>query len=72
MQNGIIYSRAIENPVRLALSIKASVLLPEFELASKELVEKAHGHGLMVFTWTLNTEEEFRKAMEIGVDGFAR
>ena len=34
-------------------------------------MEKAHKHGLMVFAWTLNTEQEFRKAVEIGVDGFA-
>lgn len=25
----------------------------------------------MVFTWTLNTEGEIRRAMEMGVDGFA-
>ncbi len=42
IRTGIIYSRVIENPVRLALGIKASVMLPKFELASKEIVEKAH------------------------------
>ncbi len=71
IKTGIIYSRAVENPVRLAFGVKAGAILPKFELASKELVEKAHRHGLMVFTWTLNTEQEIRKAMEIGVDGFA-
>ncbi len=64
---GIIYSRAIENPVRLAFGIKASVILPKFELVRKELVERAHRHVLMVFPWVLNTEEEIRKAVEIGV-----
>lgn len=43
----------------------------KFEPASRELAEKAHRHGLMVFPWVLNTEEEIRRAMEMGVDGFA-
>lgn len=71
LKTGIIYSKAIENPLRLALGIKAGAILPKFELASKELVERAHRHGLMVFTWVLNTEEEIRWAIEMGVDGFA-
>jgi len=70
-KTGIIYSRDVKNPLRLALGIKASVLLPKFEFASRELVEKAHRHGLMVFAWTLNNEEEIKKAVEMGLDGFA-
>lgn len=70
-KTGIIYSRGMKNPLHLALGIKASILLPKFELASRELVEKAHRHGLMVFAWTLNSEEDIRKAVEMGVDGFA-
>lgn len=70
-KTGIIYSRGMKNPVPLALGIKAGVILPKFELASRELVEKAHRHGLMLFAWTLNNEEDIRKAVEMGVDGFA-
>ncbi|MCZ7398211.1 MAG: hypothetical protein O8C62_00770 [Candidatus Methanoperedens sp.] len=33
----------------LAIGIKTNTILPKFELASGELVEKAHRHGLMVF-----------------------
>ncbi len=70
-KTGIIYSRDAGNTLRLALGIKADILLPKFELASSELVEKAHGHGLMVFTWTLNRKEEIRRAAVMEVDGFA-
>jgi glycerophosphoryl diester phosphodiesterase len=48
-----------------------SILLLKYELASKELAEKAHRHNLMVFPWTLNTEQEIRWVVDIGVDGFA-
>jgi glycerophosphoryl diester phosphodiesterase len=71
IKTGIIYSRAVENPVRLALGIKANVLLPKYELASRELTESAHRYNLMVFPWTLNTEQEIKRAVDIGVDGFA-
>lgn len=71
IKTGIIYSKAMENPVRFALGIKASVILPKFELASRELVERAHRHSLMIFPWTLNTEEEIMRAKMMGVDGFA-
>jgi len=47
-----------------------SILLQKYELASKELAEKAHKHNLMVFPWTLNTEQEIRWVVDIGVDGF--
>ncbi len=71
LKTGLIFSKAFENPVLLALGIKADALLPKSELASRELVEKAHRHDLMVFPWTLNTEKEIRRARDLGVDGFA-
>lgn len=71
IKTGIIYSRVVENPLRLALGIKANILLPKYELASRELVERSHRRNLMVFPWTLNTDHEIRNAVDIEVDGFA-
>jgi len=71
LKTGLIFSIAFTNPARLALGIKANALLPKSELASRELVEEAHRHNLMVFPWTLNTEQEIKRAKDIGVDGFA-
>lgn len=71
IKTGIIYSKVVENPLRLALGIKANILLPKYELASRELVERSHRRNLMVFPWTLNTDHEIRNAVDIEVDGFA-
>lgn len=71
LKTGIIFSKAFKNPVRLALDIKANALLPKSEITSRELVEIAHRHDLMVFSWTLNTEQEIKRAMDMGVNGFA-
>jgi glycerophosphoryl diester phosphodiesterase len=71
LKTGMIFSKALENPVRLALRIKVNVMLPKSEFVSRELVEEAHRHNLMVFPWTLNTEQEIKRAIDIGADGFA-
>ncbi len=71
IKTGIIYSRVVENPLQLALGIKANILLPKYELASRELVERSHRGNLMVFPWTLNTDHEIRNAVDLEVDGFA-
>ncbi len=71
LKTGLIFSKVFENPVQLALGIEANALLPKLEITSRELVKKAHRHGLLIFPWTLNTEQEIKRAMDMGVDGFA-
>jgi len=68
---GLIYSRPLGNPVGFAKSLRADILLPRFNLATRDLVESVHRHGLRVFSWTLNTEQEFRRALDLGLDAFA-
>ncbi len=68
---GIIFSRLPENIICLALGCNAEIILPKHIILDKELVQKAHRHGLLVYTWTLNGTEEIREAIELGVDGFA-
>ena len=35
----------------------------------KSLVERAHQNGIKVFTWTINSEKQLKKALNKGVDG---
>ncbi len=41
----------------------------DYELLTKEIVEKIHQNGFKVYTWTVNTEEAIKSVIEIGVDG---
>ncbi len=68
---GLIYSRPPDDPVRLARSNRADIILPRWDLVSRGVVEKAHDAGLLVIPWTLNTEDDFEGAARLGVDGFA-
>ena len=40
-----------------------------FDLATKELVERAHEHNLAVHYWTINDPDEMRYLISIGADG---
>jgi len=68
---GLIYSRALADPVQAARAANASAIFPRFTRVTPGLVEAAHDAGLSVVPWTLNTDAEFARAMDLGVDGFA-
>jgi glycerophosphoryl diester phosphodiesterase len=68
---GLIYSRIQNDPLQIAVSVNATVILPKFTRVTPALVGAAHIAGLPVVAWTLNTEEEFARALSLGIDGFA-
>ncbi|MCC7564702.1 MAG: glycerophosphodiester phosphodiesterase [Methanomicrobiaceae archaeon] len=70
-KTGLIFSRIDRDPVRTALSIRADALLPRWDRTTEDLVYRAHRDRLLVFSWTLNTREEYGRAAAIGIDGFA-
>lgn len=70
-QAGLIYSGEIVDPVGLARSVQAEIILPRRDRVSRELVERAHNTGLLVVPWLLNTAGDIDEAIRIGVDGFA-
>jgi glycerophosphoryl diester phosphodiesterase len=70
-QTGYIYSKAVSDPVQAAVAAGADVLLPRKDRADREVVRRAHDCGLLVFVWTLNTDEEFEAAAAMDADGFA-
>lgn len=42
---------------------------PNFRLVTAEIVEQAHEYGMQVIPWTINTVDEMRNQLEMGVDG---
>ncbi|WP_243671049.1 glycerophosphodiester phosphodiesterase [Methanoculleus chikugoensis] len=68
---GLIYSEEIVDPVGLARSVQADLLLPRWDRVSHELVDEAHTAGLLVVPWLLTTEDDILEALRLGVDGFS-
>lgn len=59
------YRSEMEPAARLPLTH----VMPHHRLVTKDLVERFHGRGIEVVTWTVNDEREMRRVAEAGVDG---
>ncbi|WP_298669777.1 glycerophosphodiester phosphodiesterase family protein [uncultured Methanofollis sp.] len=69
VRTGFIYSRDGGDPLSTATSVRADVVLPEKDLLTSALVERAHRCGLMVVPWVLNADNEVLAAWDVGADG---
>jgi glycerophosphoryl diester phosphodiesterase len=54
--------------VAIARDAEAQIISPQYPLVTKEQVELAHKAGIQVVAWTANTEEQWKKLIEAGVD----
>ena len=67
VQLGFIYNRTQQEESRHNSPI--DYVIPQFRLASRELIEDVHDEDLQVFAWTVNEEREMRRLITLGVDG---
>ena len=70
VETGLIYVRH-KNPIRAALDLKASYLLPLYRFTHTANLKQAHDNGLKVIVWTINNPEEVSQYIKKGVDGIA-
>jgi glycerophosphoryl diester phosphodiesterase len=70
VETGLIYVKH-KNPIKAALDLKASYLLPLYRFTHTANVQKAHENGLKVIVWTVNKPEEVAEYAKKGVDGIA-
>ena len=67
IQLGFIYNRTQQEESRHNSAI--DYVIPQFRLASRELIEDVHDEDLQVFAWTVNAEREMRRLLSLGADG---
>jgi glycerophosphoryl diester phosphodiesterase len=70
VETGLIYAKH-KNPIKTALELRASYLLPFYRFTHTASVQKAHENGLKVIVWTINKPEEVAEYAKKGVDGIA-
>jgi len=68
LQLGFIFNRTQDEESRHQCPI--DVVIPQFRLASRQLIEEVHDEGLQVWAWTVNDEAEIKRLSALGVDGF--
>ena len=71
VKTGIIYSRELTDHPGAAEGLGAAAILLKFALLNGDLVNECRKHNLVIISWTLDTEEEFRMADDLGIDGLA-
>ncbi|HOT02649.1 MAG TPA: glycerophosphodiester phosphodiesterase [Methanolinea sp.] len=70
IQNGLIYSQPLPDVSAMAVRKHIRAILPRKDLLDRELVADAQRHGILVIPWTLNAEDQWEEARDLGVDGF--
>jgi glycerophosphoryl diester phosphodiesterase len=65
----LLEPRFAERPLERARAVGAEAINPWIGLATRELVEAAHGEGLAVYVYTVNREADMRRLLDLGVDG---
>jgi len=55
--------------VELAKNLRAVAVNPSVNLATQERVEESHQKGLLVYSYTVRTDEDWERVVEAGVDG---
>lgn len=68
LQLGFIFNNTQDEESRHHAPI--DVVIPQFRLASRQLIEEVHDEGLQVWAWTVNDESEIKRLSALGVDGF--
>jgi glycerophosphoryl diester phosphodiesterase len=66
---GLLFSKALRDPVARAVDAGAKILLPRTDRVTAKLVAEAKRHELKVVTWTTNDRKKMRKLITLGVDG---
>ena len=67
LQLGYIYNRTQDEESRHNAPI--DYVIPQFRLASRELISDVHDEELKVMAWTVNDEAEMKRLLSLGVDG---
>jgi glycerophosphoryl diester phosphodiesterase len=57
-----------EDMVNVCIINKFDIISPNFETLSKEIIDKFKNRGIIVIPWTVNTIDDLKKIMIMGVD----
>jgi len=68
LRTGFLFKAWDRASMWLASRVKAKLLCPRADFLTAKTVEKAHKKNFEIMTWTVNNEEEMKRAVGLGVD----
>jgi len=69
VKTGVIFTSEPVRPSQLALDANSDALFPNYRYVTRCMVDDAHGNGLPVYVWTVDSREAARYFTVMGVDG---
>lgn len=67
-QTALIFKSPLADSVQLAGSLGCSMIAPQSQLISQELVKKSRKVGLAVYPWAVNEIEDLQRMMDAGIE----
>lgn len=68
-RTGVLFNEPLDDVASYANELGANCLHPLFLILEQDLIDEAHGEGLLVFPWTVNDPEMMLGLWEMDVDG---
>jgi len=69
IKSGFLYSNALYDPGQYGRHAGVEALHPNYKTLKYEIVENIHGQGLEINTYTVNSEEDMKRMIELNVEG---
>ncbi len=69
IRTGLLISELRGDPVRAAMEISANEIGLRYTLAAQPIVDAAHRNGLAISVWTIDSQADMRRMLQLGVDG---
>nr|MDO8134891.1 glycerophosphodiester phosphodiesterase family protein [Candidatus Njordarchaeum guaymaensis] len=69
ISTGQIFAWKISNVAKKALELRVGMMVPAYELVTREMVNELHRSSILVYTWTVDDRRVAEKLIELGVDG---
>jgi len=69
VRTGVIVASRPLKPITLVLEANSDALFPKHIFVDLQMVEEIHRYNLAVYPWTVNTIDQTRPLIDMGVDG---
>jgi len=66
---GQIFAWKILNVAKKALELRVEMMVPAYELVTREMIDQLHKSSILVYPWTVDDRSAAEKLVEFGVDG---
>ena len=65
----IFLEKGVDAIIEKGRELSALAIHPKFSILNKKAIDKMHSAGFLVYSWTINSPKDIKKAFALGVDG---